>query len=131
MYNIVTGFFPEAKPKATWETNPRPLLVCGVARDDQTRMIFCRVAYGSSKNLDRARDTDLVIGNMSFLNTLGLKYPTRFAIHSGAQMAILPWISEFFHPWTGYRTPVLSRLDDDMQRVVGYTLSQLTDLPAF
>lgn len=131
MYDVVTGFFPETSPKGTWATNPRPLLVCGTAIDDETGMYFCRIAYGSSKQLDKAHDNDLVVGNLSFLNQLHLKKPTRFVINSGRQMVIMPWTDEFFRPWTNYRTPVLSSLPNEMQRHVGAVLSKLDDLPQF
>lgn len=131
LYSIVTGFFPEASPKETWATDPRPLLVCGVAQDNDSKTFFCRVAYGTTQHIDKAHENDLVIGNMSMLNTLGLKRTTRFVIHSGKQMAILPWTSEFFSPWSGYTSPFLSCLPEDVQKVVGYDLSQLPDLPSF
>lgn len=130
IYCIVTGFFPEASPKDTWATNPRPLLVCGTAIDKDTGMYFCRVAYGTSR-VSRARKDDIIVGNMSALNALGLKTPTRFVISSGAQMAILPWTAEFFHPWTSKSSPILSKLPEDMQRYVGFVLSSLSDLPKF
>lgn len=131
LYSVVTGFFPETSPKETWATDPRPLLVCGVAQDNDSGVFFCRVAYGTTQQIDKAHDSDLVVGNMSMLNQLGLKRTTRFVLHSGRQMAILPWTSEFFRPWTGYKSPFLSCLPSDMQRVVGYDLSQLSDLPKF
>ena len=46
-------------------------------------------------------------------------------------MVILPWIEEFFRPWTGYTSPVLSSLPEEMQRHVGAVLSQLDNLPEF
>lgn len=131
MYSVVTGFFPETAPKETWATNPRPLLVCGVAQDPDTKTYFCRVAYGTTQKIDLAHDNDIVIGNMSMLDKLGLKRPTRFVLHSGKQMVILPWIDEFFRPWTGYNSPVLSVLPDEVQRFAGRVLSDLNDLPSF
>ena len=130
LYNVVTGFFPEASPKATWATNPRPLLVCGVAVDPDNGTIFCRIAYGTT-NLDRAHPNDLEIGNLGILDSLNLKYPTRFVIHSGKQMVIMPWLPGHFQPWSGYSSPVLSKLPDDMQRHVGSVLASLPDLPPF
>lgn len=130
-YSIATGFFPEAQPKRTWETNPRPLLICGRAKDAESGMIFCRVAYGTTQKLNRSHDDDLIIANLSMLDQLGLKHPTRFVTHSGRQMAILPWTPEFFSPWSGKNSPVLSVLDEDMQRFVGWVLSGLDDLPQF
>jgi hypothetical protein len=130
-YDVVTGFFPEASPKETWETNPRPLLVCGRAVDPSTGMVFCRVAYGTTQHIDKAHANDLVIGNLSMLDQLGLKKTTRFVINSGEQMVILPWIDEFFRPWTDYPTPVLSWLPEEMQRFVGHVISKLDNLPKF
>ena len=131
LYNVVTGFFPETCPKDTWATNPRPLLVCGVASYPGNGLVFCRIAYGTSTNLDRADPDDLVVGNLTILDSLGLKNPTRFVIHSGKQMVIMPWTAEFFRPWSGHNTPVLSRLPAEMQHHVGYILSHLDDLPKF
>jgi hypothetical protein len=131
LYSIVTGFFPETSPKAAWKDNPRPLLVCGTAVDPDTNMIFCRIAYGTTKKFGKGHISDLEIGNVSILNYLGLKRPTTFVIHSGTQMVIMPWISEFFQPWSGYHSPTLSRLPEDMQKHVGHVLARLTDLPEF
>lgn len=130
LYSVVTGFFPEANPKETWATNPRPLLVCGTAKDVENNLYFCRIAYGTGR-LKPADPDDLVIGNLSMLDAIKLKKPTRFVIGSGASMVILPWTEEFFRPWSGLRTPVLSRLPEEMQRHVGHTLANLGDLPAF
>jgi len=131
IYDVVTGFFPETSPKETWATNPRPLLVCGVAQDTENGQYFCRIAYGTSQNTAGYGFNDLVIANLSILDSLNLKRPTKFVIHSGLQMVILPWSEEFFQPWTGYSTPVISRLPDEMQRHVGHNLSLLNDLPQF
>lgn len=131
IFDVVTGFFPEASPKDTWATNPRPLLVCGVAQDESTGMYFCRVAYGTTQHINKAHESDLVIGNMSMLNNLGLKRTTRFVTHAGREMAILPWTVEFFRPWTGYNTPKLASMPDDVKRAVGFELASLGDLPQF
>ena len=131
IYSVVTGFFPETSPKDTWATNPRPLLVCGTATDPESGISFCRIAYGTTKKLDQARPDDLVIGNLGHLDQLNLKYPTRFVIHSGRQMIIMPWTEEFFRPWTGRRSPFLGRLPEEMRRHVGAVLAGLPDLPNF
>jgi len=129
-YSIVTGFFPEVSPKQSWADDPRPLLVCGTAKDPETNIYFCRIAYGTSK-ISKAREDDLVIGNISILNQLGLKNPTRFVTYAGGQMVIMPWTAEFFRPWSGYSTPILGCLPDDVQRHVGFILASLDDLPQF
>lgn len=131
LYSIVTGFFPEVRPKEIWSSNPRPLLVCGRGLDEATKTYFCRIAYGTTQKLDNAHSSDLVIANLGILNQLNLKLPTKFVIHSGRQMVILPWNEQHFQPWTGFSSPVLSVLPTDMQRYVGYTLAELNDLPDF
>ena len=95
IYDVVTGFFPETSPKGTWATNPRPLLVCGTAQDPDSKTYFCRVAYGTSQSAKRFYEKDLVIGNMSLLDSLGLKHVTRFVLNSGLQMVIMPWTEKF------------------------------------
>lgn len=131
LYSVVTGFFPETNPRSNWAQNPRPLLVCGRAQDPESGLIFCRIAYGTTQNLGKARDADLVIGNLATLNALNLKRPTRFVLFSGRQMVIMPWSQKHFRPWTGFPTPVLGVLSSDMQRLVGFTLARLSDLPEF
>jgi len=131
IYSIVTGFFPETNPKETWAVNPRPLLVCGRAQDPESGAIYCRIAYGTTQHLEKSKDTDLVIGNLGMLNQLNLKYPTRFVIHSGNHMSIMPWCERHFQPWSGFQSPVLSVLPDEMQRYVGYVLAELNDLPSY
>jgi hypothetical protein len=106
-------------------------LVCGVAQDPETKTYFCRIAYGTSQNLSEIGSGDLVVGNLSLLNQLNLKKPTKFILHSGQQMAIMPWLPEFFQPWSDCTTPKRSSLPPEMQRWVGYELSFLTDLPQF
>lgn len=130
-FDIVTGFFPETSPKTSSTTDPRPLLVCGTAEDKATGTYYCRVAYGTSQHLDRAWPADLVIGNVSFLNSLNLKKPTRFVLYSGNEMVILPWTRRHFQPWSIFATPVLSSLPDNMQRDVAHVLGSLSDLPEF
>lgn len=130
-YSIVTGFFPETAPRDTWATNPRPLLVLGTARYPDTGLIFCRVAYGTTQHLQRAHADDLVIGNMSLLDQLRLKRPTRFVLNPGRQMVIMPWTAEYFRPWSDSTTPIRSILPEDMQRHVGATIARLPDLPRF
>lgn len=65
------------------------------------------------------------------MDALGLKHPTRFVIFSGRHMVIMPWTAEFFQPWTGRRSPILSRLPAEMQKFAGVILSELEDLPQF
>lgn len=132
VFGVVTGFFPETSPKETWATNPRPLLVLGVRQSVDSGEYHCRVAYGTSKTNSRhAHEDDLVVANISLMDQLGLKSPTRFVISSGREMVIMPWTEEFFRPWSGKSSPFLSRLPADMQRYVAFVVGELDDLPQF
>lgn len=46
-------------------------------------------------------------------------------------MVIMPWTEEFFRPWTGYRSPFLCVLPDEMQKYLGYLFSEMENLPQF
>lgn len=127
-FDIVTGFFPEARPKANWETNPRPLLVAGVFRAKKSGKVWVRVSYGTSK-VEKIRWPNLIIGNMSHLDALNLACPTAFVITPGHQWAILPWGEEHFAPWSAFQTPVISRLPAEMRAHVEKVMKGLPDLP--
>lgn len=127
-FDIVTGFFPEARPKPNWAENPRPMLVAGVFRSRSTSRIMVRVAYGTSQ-VEKIRHPNLIIGNLSHLNALNLARQTAFVIHPGSQWAILPWTDEHFMPWTQFQTPVISRLPGEMQDYVADVMKGLRDLP--
>lgn len=131
LFDIVTGYFPETSPKGTWATNPRPLLVCGRAQHPTTGLYVCRIAYGTTQGIEKAHPNDLIIGNLSLLDQLGLKHTTRFVISSGQQMVIMPWTAEFFKPWRGKTSPIISQLPEEMQRHVGHILGDLADLPQY
>lgn len=127
-FDIVTGFFPEARPKANWETNPRPMLVAGVFRAKNSRGIWVRVSYGTSR-VEKVRWPNLIIGNISHLDSLNLARPTAFVISPGSQWAILPWGEKHFAPWSAFQTPIISRLPKDMQEHVKQVMERLHDLP--
>lgn len=127
-FDIVTGFFPEARPKPNWADNPRPLLVVGVFRGKSSGDVMVRVAYGTSQ-IEKIRYPNLVIGNLSHLNDLNLPRPTAFVICPGEQWAILPWSEERFAPWSQFSTPIISRLPAEMQEHVTTVMRGLSNVP--
>lgn len=127
-FDIVTGFFPEERPKHNWQENPRPMLVSGVFRGKGSGRVFVRVAYGTSQ-VEKVRGQQLVIGNMSHLDNLNLAKPTAFVIQPGEQWAILPWSEQHFSPWADFETPVISKLPIEMQEFVKQIMSKLKGLP--
>lgn len=128
LYDVVTGFFPEAKPKHNWSENPRPMLVVGVFRGKNSRRILVRVAYGTSQ-VGKAQAYDLSIHNLSSLDALNLACPTAFVLTPGSNMAILEWSEVHFSPWQGFSSPIISRLPADMQEYVKEVVSRQPDLP--
>lgn len=128
IYDIVTGFFPEAQPKDSWADNPRPLLVTGVFRNKSTLELWVRVAYGTGE-VGNVRGVCLNIGNLSHLDNLRLAKPTAFVLTPGSQHAILPWTKEFFCPWRHFSTPVISSLPPEMREYVKGKLAYRDDLP--
>jgi hypothetical protein len=107
---IVTGYYPEANPKE--ETPPcRPLLVLAVQENTGSGAKFvCTITYGT-KNIrtQYATPNDVIIQNVSEMNKLGLKTPTRFII-SDEFIVEMEWREPFFEPWSGKSTPILSDL---------------------
>ncbi len=103
-FAIVTGFFPEKRPK-DGSLACRPLLVTQVLRRKDDGSVHLRVAYGTSKVKfpERAND-DLIVQNLSDLDACGLMTPTRFVIAPDYQI-IRPWSEEFFRPWGGSPSP--------------------------
>lgn len=126
--SIATGFFPEARPKENWATNPRPLLVLKVYRGKASGSFHVLVAYGTTKT-GKLRDDCLVIGNLSTLNALNLARPTAFVLSPGSNLAILPWSAKHFACWSGFSTPVISHIPKDMEGFVMEVLQTLTDIP--
>jgi len=129
MFDVVTGFFPEVKPKHNWTTNPRPILVTGVFRKQATEEFFIRVAYGTSQIHKIPTPPNLCIGNLSSLDSLNLARPTAFVIAPGSKMMILPWSKDHFRPWRGFASPSIGKLPQDMAAYVKDVISHLEDLP--
>ena len=107
-FDIVTGYFPETKPKGNLRL--RPCLVLNVMQGDDSGSIACKVAYGT-KNLKLVQREflDLVIHNNSHLDEIGLPTATRFNLDPD-NLVILPWGPEFFGCWKGYRHPKIGTL---------------------
>lgn len=122
-YSIVTGYFPETKPR---EGGPvcRPLLVTQILRNKSTGAIALRIAYGTSKiRFPEKANADLIIQNLSDLDDCGLKSPTRFVINPNQQI-IRPWTTEFFAPWGGSGTPRRGQLPTHLQKEYAWLMTQ-------
>lgn len=125
--DIVTGFFPETKPKHNWQTNPRPLLVLRryTATDGSISVLL---SYGTGE-ISKVKQHALVIANLSTLNSLNLAKPTAFILMPGRNLAILPWTDAHFAPWTGFKTPIIAHLPHPMKVYVHGILQNVPDIP--
>lgn len=122
-YSIVTGFYPETKPK-DGSPDCRPLLVTQVLQSKQTGKIALRVCYGTTQlKFPQRASIDLIVQNSSDLDACGLLRPTRFVIDP-SQQVILRWDEVQFKPWSGYTHPRRGMLPLDLQKEYAWLMSQ-------
>lgn len=122
-FAVVTGFFPEARPKGG-KPDCRPLLVTQVLRAKSSGAIHLRIAYGTSKiKLQKYANRDLIIQNLSDLDACGLMTPTRFVIEPRSQL-VREWTPENFAPWGGCNSPRRGRLPDHLKHEYAWLMAQ-------
>lgn len=122
-FSIVTGFFPETKPK-DGKASCRPLLITQVLRHKETGQIAMRVAYGTSKiRFPEAANRDLIVQNISDLDACGLMTPTRFVVNPKNQI-VRPWTQDFFRPWGAALSPRRGKLTQDLQHEYAWLMAQ-------
>lgn len=126
--DIVAGFFPETKPKQSWSTNPRPLLVLRTYKAKNSGKSAALVAYGTTQ-IAKVRQPALIIGNMTSLDMLNLAKPTAFVLSPTRNLAVLPWSDQHFACWKGRQTPVIGRITAEMKEYVHNALVPLGPLP--
>ena len=104
--DVVWCYYPiEEVPRAPSEV-PHPCLVRALQLSDDHRTAWVGVCFGTSKNI-MDDPLDLVISNMSEMNTAGLYYATRFKL---GKFRKLPWASEFFAHPSGKGSPIIGKL---------------------
>lgn len=121
-YSIITGFFPETKPK-DGSPDCRPLLVTQVLQGS-AGSIALRVCYGTTKVLfPQKANEDLIIQNSSDLDECGLLRATRFVIDPRQQVPLL-WSEDNFCLWSGCSHPRRGRLPEHLQREYAWLMAQ-------
>jgi hypothetical protein len=85
--------------------------------------IACRIAYGT-KNLKfvQRKNLDLIIQNAADLSAVGLPMATRFDLDA-KNIITLPWTTEFFGCWSGYRHPRIGSLTEDYVKSYAYVMA--------
>lgn len=122
-YSIVTGFYPETKPK-DGSLDCRPLLVTQVLQSSKTGETAVRVCYGTTKlKFPQRANLDLIVQNSSDLDACGLLRPTRFVVDP-SQQVILHWGDTHFMPWTGCLHPRRGMLPLDLQKDYAWLMAQ-------
>lgn len=121
-YSIVTGFYPETKPK-DGSPDCRPLLVTQVLQS-KSGATAVRVCYGTTKlKFPQRAHVDLIVQNSSDLDACGLLRPTRFVVDP-SQQVVLRWAEGGFKPWTGCIHPRRGLLPLELQKDYAWLMSQ-------
>ncbi|MBM1814540.1 hypothetical protein JQX09_18205 [Sulfitobacter pseudonitzschiae] len=121
-YSIVTGYFPETKPK-DGSPDCRPLLVTQVLQS-RSGATAVRVCYGTTKlKFPQKANIDLIVQNSSDLDGCGLLRPTRFVIDP-SQQTVLLWGDKYFEPWSGSKHPRRGMLPLDLQKEFAWLMAQ-------
>lgn len=121
-YSIVTGFFPETKPKGG-TPDCRPLLVTQVLQGSKGR-IALRVCYGTTKVLfPQKANEDLIIQNSSDLDQCGLLRATRFVVDPRQQVPLI-WATDNFMPWGNGPHPRRGSLPEHLQKEYAWLMAQ-------
>lgn len=112
-FDIVTCYFPEQDPAPGASPKLRPALVINVYRGKSSGAFACDVVFGSTHLKLTTRLGDLVIQNAADLAVIGLPRATRFDLDRPLR---LPWSTEFFDTWRGYKTPRIGALTLEYQK---------------
>lgn len=121
MFDIVTGYFPESKPKGG-AAKLRPMCVTKVLRNKNSGQIACEVAYGTTNLKTWAKMfDDIIIQNLVDLNMSGLPTATRFVLEP-EQRAILPWTSSYFGCWSEKPSPKIGSLPVEYQKDYAFAM---------
>lgn len=123
LFDIVTGYYPESKPKAGTPAL-RPCLVTAVYQDGETGCYACEVAFGTKTLKTHQRSQlDIIIVNSSELDLMGLPMNTRFDLDTENRV-VLEWLSRNFKPWTGYRSPRIGALTLEYQKEYAWLMAK-------
>lgn len=109
LFDIVTGYYPESKPKAGTPAH-RPCLITAVYQNDEDGSYACEIAFGTKTLKTHQRSgLDIIIVNSSDLDEIGLPIATRFDLDSESRV-VLEWRTDNFRPWKGYSSPKIGAL---------------------
>jgi hypothetical protein len=122
LFDIVTGYYPESKPKAGTPAH-RPCLITAVYRNEETGQHACEIAYGTKSLKQHNRQgLDVIVVNSADLDAMGLPMATRFNLDADKRVTLL-WASENFQPWTGYSTPKIGALLLEYQKEYAWLMA--------
>lgn len=123
LFDIVTGYYPESKPKAGTPAH-RPCLVTAVYEDTESGGYACEVTFGtkSLKTHQRA-ELDIIIINSSDLDAMGLPMATRFDLDA-CNRIVMEWNVKNFKPWRGYVSPKIGALILDYQKEYAWIMAK-------
>lgn len=123
LFDIVTGFYPESKPKAGTPAH-RPCLVTAVYQDTESGGYACEVTFGTkSLKTHQRSQLDIIIVNSSDLDEIGLPIATRFDLDAENRV-VLEWKDDNFKPWRGYQSPKIGTLTLEYQKEYAWLMAR-------
>lgn len=123
MFDIVTGYYPESRPKAGTPAH-RPCLVTAVYQDSETGGYACEVTYGTkSLKTHQRMGLDIIIINSADLDLIGLPMATRFDLDADNRV-VMEWKEDNFMPWAGYQSPKIGALTLDNQKEYAWLMAK-------
>lgn len=123
LFDIVTAYYPESKPKAGTPAH-RPCLVTAVYQDTESGGYACGIAFGTKSLKTHQRAAfDIIIVNSSDLDAMGLPMATRFDLDDGNRI-VMKWEKGNFEPWGGYRSPRIGGLTLEYQKEYAWLMAK-------
>lgn len=110
-FDLATCWYPESHDLNNPGLKLRPGLILGVLESKKTGKLKCRVSYGTTNlKIVQRNNVDLIIQNVQDITQFGLGRATRFDLDF---ILDLPRNEEFFGCWSGYKSPIISKLTED------------------
>jgi hypothetical protein len=95
---------------------------------NEAGQIGCVVAFGTKHlKIMTRQPLDIIVQNYEHLSQFGLPMATRFDLDS---LTALPWTTQFFGCWKGYRSPIIGRLTADYIMDYAFKMLRRGSVPA-
>ena len=123
MFDIVTGYYPESRPKAGTSAH-RPCLVTAVYQDTESGGYACEVTFGTKSLKTHQRSgLDIIIINSADLDAICLPRATRVDLDADNRV-VMELKKDNFMPWSGYQSPKIGALTLEYQKDYAWLMAK-------